>query len=187
MTAFSAKAELDEELMDKVCDRMLVAMKDLSPNVRTQAILALQRLQDPEKTDDPVTKAYIYHMEHDPATKVRQAAITAIAKKFPVFQYLQERLHDVDEKVRRHTYIQMCSYAVKSYKIVDRIAFLEAGLFERSEHVKKIVANMLLPNWIAAYENDYVVFLTAIKMDSKEDEFKRFLKLAQAALSAIFK
>lgn len=187
MALFSQKSEIDEDILDKITKRMLFSSKDSSPLVRAEALCALQRLQDPENSEDPVTKAYIYHMESDPAPKVRQSVITAIAKKFPVFPAILERLQDVDEKVRHHTYIQIASFPVKTHKIVDRMAILQAGLFDRSELVKKVIVNMLLPNWIAAYENNYVSFVYAIKLDSKDEVMQKFRKLSQKALSEIFK
>lgn len=188
MSSFSQRAEIDEAIMDEVIVRMIgTFIKDISPVVRQHAIMALQRLQDPENPEDQVTRAYIYHMESDPVSKVRQAAITAIAKKLPIFPYILDRLHDTDEKVRRHTYFQMASVPVKSYKIADRIQIMLAGLYDRSDMVKKVVNNILLPNWIGAYENNYTDFIKAIKLDSNDNELLKFRSLAQDALNAIFK
>lgn len=188
MNTFSIKAEIDETIMDSVVERMLgTFIKDVSPVVRQNAIMALQRLQDPENPEDNVTKNYIQHMESDPIAKVRQAAITAIAKKLPVFAHILERLNDNDEKVRRHTYLQMASVPVKSYKIADRIKVMQAGLYDRSDMVKKVVNNIVMPNWIAAYDNDYTEFIKAIKLDSSDQELIKFRSLAQDALVAVFK
>lgn len=188
MSSFSQKAEIDEEIMDSVISRMVgTFIRDMSPAVRQHAIMALQRLQDPENAEDQVTRAYIYHMETDPVAKVRQAAITAIAKKLSTMSNVLDRLQDNDEKVRRHTYLQMASFPVKLYQIADRIKIMLAGLFDRSEIVKKAVNNILLPNWISAYENDYAEFIKAIKLDSSDSELLKFRSLAQEALNAIFK
>lgn len=188
MSSFSQRAEIDEKIMDEIIDRMIgTFIKDISPVVRQHAIMALQRLQDPENSEDQVTRAYIYHMESDPVSKVRQAAITAIAKKLPIFPHIIDRLHDNDERVRRHTYFQMASVPVKSYKIADRIEIMLAGLYDRSDMVKKAVHNILMPNWIAAYDNNYTDFVKAIKLDSNDNELIKFRSLAQDALSAVFK
>lgn len=188
MSSFSQRAEIDETIMDGVIERMTVTfVRDVSPVVRQHAIMALQRLQDPEATDDPVTRAYIYHMESDPVAKVRQAAITAIAKKLPIFPHILDRLSDVDEKVRRHTYLQISSFPVKSYRIADRSNIMLAGLHDRSDLVRKAVNNILMPNWIAAYDNDYSEFIKGIKLDSSDAEMLKFRSLAQDALNAVFK
>lgn len=130
MTSFSQRAEIDTDIMDSIVNRMITTfIKDISPLVRQHAIMALQRLQNPDSSDDPVTRAYIFHMETDPASKVRQAAITAIAKKLHIFPNILERLHDIDEKVRRHTYLQMASFPVKMYKVSHCKKFLFCSEF----------------------------------------------------------
>lgn len=187
MASFSQRAEIDESIIEKISERMLYFMKDISPLVRAQAVLGLQRLQDPENQEDSVTKAYIFHMECDPAPKVRQAVITAIAKKITNMPNIIERLHDVDEKVRRHTYLQMASFSVKTYKIADRIAILNTGLNDRSESVKKAVTNILLSNWVGVYEFDYAELIRAIKLDSSEKDLVQFRVLAEQTLGEVFK
>lgn len=186
MSSFSQKAEIDETIMDGVIDRMTTTfIRDISPAVRQAATLALQRLQDPDNSEDSVTRAYLFHMETDPVAKVRQATITAIAKKTPIISNIIDRLQDNDEKVRRHTYLQMASYPVKSYKIADRMKIMAAGLYDRSEMVKKAVNNILLPNWIAAYDNDYTEFVKAVKLDSSDAELLQFKGIAQDALMTV--
>ena len=187
MNSFSAKAGIDDSIYESVIENMLVYLKDVSPTVRVHAIHALQRLQDPENNEDPVLKAYVYHMEFDPAVKVRQATLTAVGKRFGIIPHILDRLHDADEKVRRHVYLQMSSYSVKSYKISHRLQFLESGLYDRSESVHKTVLNIFLPSWISAYEYNYVEFVAAIKLDNKDEEIQRFRKIAQIALTEIFK
>lgn len=187
MSSFSTQAEIDESIIEKITERMLYFIKDVSPLVRAQAVLGLQRLQDPENNEDPVTKAYIYHMEFDPAPKVRQAVITAIAKKIVNMPSILERLHDVDEKVRRHTYLQMASFSVKMYKIADRITILSTGLNDRSDSVKKAVSNILLYNWVGVYDYDYAELIRAVKLDSCEKDLVKFRKLAELTLEEIFK
>lgn len=188
MNSFSQKAEIDEAIMDLIIHRMVgTFIKDISPVVRQEAIMALQRLQDPENPEDQVTKAYIFHMESDPIARVRQAAITAIAKKLTIMPHILDRFRDNDEKVRRHTYLQMASFPIKSYKIADRIKILKAGLSDRSDLVKKTVVNLLLPNWVAAYDNNYSNFIKAFKLDAHESDLISFRSVSQEALEAIFK
>lgn len=187
MSSFSQQAEIDESIIEVITERMLFFIKDVSPQVRAQAVLGLQRLQDPETPEDPVTKAYIYHMESDPAPRVRQAVITAIAKKIANMPSILERLHDVDEKVRRHTYLQLAYLSVKFYKIRDRIAILNSGLTDRSEMVRKAVSNILLHNWIGVYKFDYAELIRGVKLDACEKDLVLFRKLAEQTLEEIFK
>ncbi len=187
MSSFSQKAEIDENITESIIDQMLHDMKDVAPNVRAQAVLSLQRLQDPDNPEDPVTKAYIFNMESDPSSKVRQAVITSIAKKVTNMSSIIDRLRDIDEKVRRHTYLQMACFSVRAYKIVDRITILNTGLNDRSEMVRKAVVNILLANWVGVYEYDYAVLIRALKMDSSEKDLVQFRKLADQVLIEVFK
>lgn len=188
MNSFAQKAEINEGTMDLIIDSMLSTfIKDISPVVRQNAIMALQRLQDPDNPEDQVTKAYIFHMETDLVARVRQAAITAIAKKVSIMPHILDRFRDNDEKVRRHTYLQMASFSVKSYKIADRIKILKAGLYDRSEMVKKTVVNLLLPNWVAAYDYNYIDFIKAFKIDTCESDLLDFRSLTHDTLNAVFK
>lgn len=41
-------AMIDDDLFDKINEAMLIRLKDKVPNVRTQAVHALSRLQDPK-------------------------------------------------------------------------------------------------------------------------------------------
>jgi condensin complex subunit 3 len=187
MNAFSVKAEIDDVIYDSAIESLLEFIKDVSPLVRVQAVNALQRLQEPGNQDDVVVKAYTYHLEFDPSPKVRQAILTSIGKNFAVIPAIIDRLHDVDEKVRRHVYIQMSSYNVKQYRIAQRLSFLENGLYDRSDLVRKVVINIMLPNWIEAYDNKYDQFVSAIKIDSNNEHLLRFRKIAGLALEEIFK
>lgn len=188
MTSFSGKAEIDEIIFENIAARInSTFVRDPSPLVRQNAILALQRLQNPDDKEDPVTKVYQFHLECDPVAKVRMTVITAIAKKLNMVSMMIDRLQDIDEKVRRHVYLQMSSFPVKTYRIIDRIAFLEAGLNDRSEKVTEVVANVLLPNWISAYERNYAELIKAIKMDSNDKELTSFRDLAEKTLEVLFK
>lgn len=106
--------------------------------VRVQAVHALQRLQMPDNPNDTIVKIYLFHLNTDPAPTVRQAVISCIGRNFHTIPSIMDRLWDVDEKVRRHTYLQMSSYPVKAYKVVQRLTFLEQGLNDQSEIVTKV-------------------------------------------------
>lgn len=116
---------------------MLDRLKDISQNVRVQAVYAMQRLQTPEDPTDPIVKMYQYHLASDPASVVRKAVITSIGRNVHTIPSIIERLWDIDERVRRHVYVQMCSYPVRSYKVSQRLTFLEQGLNDE-DSVKKV-------------------------------------------------
>ncbi|XP_055625380.1 condensin complex subunit 3 [Toxorhynchites rutilus septentrionalis] len=186
LNAMGPEASLDDDICDKILRYMLERMRDVAPNVRVQAVLALQRLQNPDDPDDSVFRAYIFHLETDPSSKVRQTIITSLGRNYRTIPYIIERLWDVEGGVRRHTYLQMSSYPVKQYKVAHRLTFLEQGLNDHSEAVRKVVRNVLIPQWFESYQKNYVAFVKALKIDADEKELERFRKTAKLALFEIF-
>lgn len=185
--AMSADAALDDKICTDITAYMTDRLKDFSAAVRVQAVQALQRLQMPENPDDAIVRLYLYHLANDTSAKVRQAIISAIGRNFHTIPSIIERLWDVDERVRRHTYLQMSSYPVKSYKVVQRITLLEQGLNDHSDSVRKVVTGILLPQWLQSYNKNYLTFVEALKDDANEEVFRRFMCIAKAALHAIFR
>lgn len=185
--AFGAEAQLDDDICTNIQKIMIERLRDVNMNVRQQAIYALQRLQNPDDPEDRVLKCYTFHMKTDPNPKVRMAVVTSIAKTLLTIPHIVGRLWDVDELVRRHTYVQMSRYSVKNYKVAQRIKILDQGLNDHSEKVRKVVTNIMLPNWIESYQRDYVKFLSALKLDATEDEITKFKAISIQALQEIFK
>uniref|UniRef100_A0A182FI79 Nuclear condensin complex subunit 3 C-terminal domain-containing protein n=2 Tax=Anopheles albimanus TaxID=7167 RepID=A0A182FI79_ANOAL len=187
LNALGSDATLDDSICDKILRYMLERMRDISQHVRVQAVLALQRLQDPTNPEDAVSRAYIYHLDKDPSPKVRQTIITSLGRNYRSLSHIIDRLWDVDERVRRHTYMQMSSYPVRQYKVAQRLKFLEQGLTDHSESVKKVVRNVMIPQWIESYQRDYIAFVEALKLDADEKEIERFRNTAKMTLLEIFK
>lgn len=187
LNALGIEAALDDNICDDILTYMMNRLRDLSPKVRLQAIVALQRLQCPEDPNDPVVKAYQFHLSSDPASKVRQSVITSMGRNFNTIPFIIERLWDIDEKVRRHTYLHMSSYPVKAYQVIQRLTFLEQGLNDPSEIVRKVVVNVMLPQWLESYKRDILALLSALKIDATEAEIDRFRKAAKQLLPEIFK
>lgn len=185
--AMQAEAALDESICTQIMKYMTDRLRDYTASVRVQAVQALQRLQVPENPDDAIVRLYMYHMANDTSAKVRQAAITAIGRNAYTISSILERLWDIDERVRRHTYLQMSNYPVKSYKVVQRIIFLEQGLNDHSDAVRKVVTSVLLPQWLQSYNRGYISFVSALKIDANDEEVKRFMTIAKQALTEIFK
>ncbi|XP_040158655.1 condensin complex subunit 3 [Anopheles arabiensis] len=187
LNALGSDAALDDTVCDKILRYMLERIRDVSQHVRVQAVLALQRLQDPNSPEDPVVRAYVYHLDKDPSPKVRQTIISALGRNYRLIPYVLERLWDVDERVRRHTYMQMSSYPVRHYKVEQRLKFLEQGLTDHSDGVRKVMRNVMIPQWIESYQRDYVGFVEALKLDADDKEMERFRKTSKLVLMEIFK
>ncbi|XP_022229837.2 condensin complex subunit 3 [Drosophila obscura] len=179
-------AALDDTQCDEILETMLERVKDVSASVRKQAVLAMQRLQIPDNPSDPVVCAYQFHLSSDPSSTVRQCIITCMGRNYITVPYILQRLWDVDEKVRRHTYVNMCNYPVRSYKVAQRLTLLEQGLNDSSANVKKTVVNIMLKAWIDSYQQNYLALIAALKLDSSEEELMRFRCVTKQMLRVIF-
>lgn len=138
LDCFGCDAALENDICDKVQEYMTSRLQDNVVAVRVQAVKALERIQNPSNPDCPVIKLYRYHLNSDPATKVRQAVLTVLCRTKQTLPDIIDRLWDVDEIVRRHCIIQMSSYPVKSYSIQQRIQFMKQGLFDRCKRVQQV-------------------------------------------------
>ncbi|XP_014086147.2 condensin complex subunit 3 [Bactrocera oleae] len=187
LKALGQEAALDDAICDRILEYMLHRLHDTSPNVRVQAILAMQRLQVPDNPDDPVLRAYQFHLCSDPSSRVRQAVITCMGRNYHTIPYILDRLWDIDEKVRRHTYLHMSSYPVRSYKVSQRLTLLQQGLNDRSDAVRKVVVTIMLQQWIESYQKDLIALISALKLDSSESEIDRFRKVTKQTLKELFK
>uniref|UniRef100_A0A182JQ35 Nuclear condensin complex subunit 3 C-terminal domain-containing protein n=1 Tax=Anopheles christyi TaxID=43041 RepID=A0A182JQ35_9DIPT len=186
LNALGSDAALDDTICGKILRYMLERIRDISQHVRVQAVLALQRLQDPNSPEDPVVRAYVYHLDNDPSPKVRQTIISSLGRNYRLIPYVLERLWDADERVRRHTYMQMSSYPVRQYKVEQRLTLLEQGLTDHFDGVRKVMRNVMIPQWIESYLRDYVSFVEALKLDADEKEMERFRKTSKMVLMEIF-
>lgn len=187
LNALGQEATLGDPICDSIMEYMVGRCVDVSPNVRVQAILAMQRLQVPDNPDDAVLRVYQYHLCSDPSPRVRQTVITCMGRNYHTIPYILDRLSDIDEKVRRHTYLHMSSYPVRSYKVSQRLTLLEQGLNDRSDCVRKVVTNIMLQQWIESYQKNLVALIEALKLDSSPAEIDRFRKISRQALKDIFK
>lgn len=187
LASMSSEANIDDDIFDEILKYMSERMKDLSPTVRVQAVYALQRLQIPENPDDCVVRIYSYHLSNDPSAHVRQAVLKSIGRNALTVPIILERLWDVDDRVRRRTYLQMSSHPVKSYKVAQRLQLLEQGLNDHSEPVRKITHSVLLPQWLQSYNKQYLSLISALKLDANQEELQRFVKITKKALFSLFK
>lgn len=117
---------ISAELFEKIYDAMLERIQDRIASVRVQAVIALQRLQDPTNKECPVIKvtcvinvftslfkkkcftlvqALVFHLERDPHPEVRRAVLKALGCNYFTLEFVLVRLRDVKDLVRRQAYI----------------------------------------------------------------------------------
>jgi len=143
------EACIDDDLYNKVYDGMLERLKDKVAEIRSQAVTALQRLQDPRDENCPIIKAYIFHLTHDPNNVVRKTIVRCIGATRLTLPHILERTRDTDDLVRRAAFKFLSDKVhIKSLTIGQREGLLQRGLGERSEAVRKVVESELLPAWL---------------------------------------
>ncbi|KAJ9577794.1 hypothetical protein L9F63_005613, partial [Diploptera punctata] len=129
------EASLDDNLCDKIGTNMLERLQDKVPAVRAQAVMALQRLQDPTSAECPIIKAYLFHLGADPSAFVRRSVLTVIGRTHVTLPYILDRTRDVKDTVRRHAYLVICKLSIRSLTIKQRERLLREGLKDRSEQI----------------------------------------------------
>jgi condensin complex subunit 3 len=72
---------IDDNLCDQITISMMDRLLDKSPKVRAQAVLALQKPQDPSDNLCPIIRMYLFHLSKDPSNKVHKVLTRAKIKK----------------------------------------------------------------------------------------------------------
>ncbi|KAL4711777.1 hypothetical protein ACJJTC_005946 [Scirpophaga incertulas] len=186
LSALGEDASLDDDLCDKLLASQMQRLQDTRGAVRCRAALALQRLQNPMEPDDDVTRAYRFHMSCDPSSSVRRAVVMSIAKCTRNVPYVLERLCDVDEAVRRAAFLYISGVNVTQLRVRQRVLTLKVGLTERSQRVRRVVEEILIPGWLSSFQGNIVHLLKAIRLDNAHDA-KDSQYVAGKLLESLFK
>ena len=179
---------IDDDLYNRIYDGMLERLKDKVAEIRSQAVTALQRLQDPRDEECPIIRAYLFHLAHDPNNVVRRTIVRCIGATRQTLPHVIDRTRDTDELVRRATYKFLAEKVhIKSMTIGQREQVLTRGLGERSETVKKVVEKELIPAWLRHSNNSIVQLLHHLDVGNADQDTKMGTKSAPAgALWVIF-
>ncbi|XP_066999991.1 condensin complex subunit 3 isoform X2 [Anabrus simplex] len=174
------EAFIDDELCNQISECMMERLQDKSPAVRSQAVMALLRLQDPTNPNCPVIKAYIYHLRNDPSPEVRRAVLTCLGRSHLTVPHIRERTRDVKDTVRKQAYSAISKLNIRSFTIHNRELLLRDGLRDRSEIVRTFVEKVLLSAWLDNLDGDYFQFLHALDVENSTET-------SLLALNAFFK
>ncbi|XP_064074316.1 condensin complex subunit 3 [Vanessa tameamea] len=186
LSALGDDASLDDDLCDKLLASQMQRLQDTRGAVRCRAALALQRLQNPMEPDDEVTRAYRFHMSCDPSSSVRRAIVMSIAKCTRNVPFVLERLCDVDEAVRRAAFLYISAINVTQLRVKQRVLTLKVGLNERSQRVRRVVEEILIPGWLSTFHGNIIDLLKAIRLDNTHDA-KDSQYVAGKLLESLFK
>ncbi|XP_037033540.1 condensin complex subunit 3-like [Bradysia coprophila] len=179
--------EIEEFHCNEILSYMMDRLKDISPHVRVQAINALCRLQNKDDPNDDVIQIFQFHMECDPAPLVRQAVVSSIARSERTIPFILGRLQDADVRVRRTVLAHMSNYSLNKCSVDQRLTLLERGLSDSSETVRMVAVKYMLPQWLTLCDNEFVAFLTSLKLYQNELELYRFRNVTRMALLAMFR
>ncbi|XP_053986177.1 condensin complex subunit 3-like [Hylaeus volcanicus] len=174
------QAFIEDVICNKIVVCMVTRLKDKSPKVRTQALFALRRLQDPTDNECQVIKVYTFHASKDPNAEVRKAALMCMGKNQTTLQVALRRTRDVNEGVRKVAYEFVSKITVRSLTITQRDQLLNDGLKDRSETVRKCVENVLLPSWLRYFNGDFISLIKAFDAEIGTD-------VSVLALETLFK
>ncbi|XP_028939105.1 condensin complex subunit 3 [Ornithorhynchus anatinus] len=160
-------ALIDDDLFDKINQAMLVRLKDKTPNVRIQAVLALSRLQDPKDSDCPVVNAFITLLENDSNPEVRRAVLSCIALSAKTLSKIIERTRDVKEAVRKLAYQILAEKVhMRVLSIAQRVKLLQQGFSDRSDAVKEVMQKKVLQAWLSFTDGDILELLHRLDVEN---------------------
>ena len=198
-------ASIPDTMYDQIYEGMLERLKDRVAEIRAQvsivlfqysgaecyslqAVLALQRLQNPRDESCPVTRAYLFHLAHDVNNIVRRTIVRCIGPTKLTLPHVLERCRDVDPQVRREAFKYIAEKVhIKSLTIAQREQVLKRGLNDRSLIVKKVVEKEVISSWLRMSENDvcrFLGFLDITNSDEEEDGGQK--SPSTAALHVVF-
>ncbi|XP_018322189.1 condensin complex subunit 3 [Agrilus planipennis] len=177
---------LDNDICDKIEEAMLERIIDLKASIRSQAIIALARLQDPSNPECPVLRAFIGSF-NDPSPTVRKHVVEVVGISGQTVSKILEKLRDVDAAVRVASYERCLIIEPKYMKIEQRQTVIHSGFKEDNKRVKNSFLNKLLPKWLSCYNGDYLQLLKAVKLDAYETDFEMTEFLNTNLLEVFFK
>merc|ERR1740128_178700 len=162
----SESASINGDLFDRIYEAMVERVQDRIASVRVQAVIALQRLQDPTNKECPVIKALVFHLERDPHPEVRRAVLRALGCNYFTLNFVLERLQDVNDTVRSQAYTFISERVhVRSLSIANRVTILKLGLKDRSPAVTVVVEDKLIPGWVNAMEGSLFILLRGLDVE----------------------
>ena len=162
-------------------------LKDKVAEIRSQAVTALQE-PSPRDEECPIIRAYLFNLAHDPNNVVRRTIVRCIGATRLTLPYILERTRNTDEHVRRAAYKFLAEKGhIKSVTIGQREGVLGRGLGERSEAVRRVVENEMIPGWLRLSNNNIMQLLHHLDVGNSDQGTKQGAKSAPAgALNVLF-
>ncbi|XP_038070751.1 condensin complex subunit 3-like isoform X1 [Patiria miniata] len=175
------EAQIDEDLFEQIYDCMLIRLHDKFPAVRTQAVTAVARLQDPTDADCPVIAAYLHLIEHDVNYEVRRAVLSNLSMSTRTLPKILDRTRDVKDSVRKTAFLVLAEKVhIKALTIAQRVQLLQDGLTDRSDTVKDACSGKLLQAWLRIFDGNVLDLLACLDVENS-------CKTAELALDVVLR
>ncbi|XP_017772848.1 PREDICTED: condensin complex subunit 3-like isoform X2 [Nicrophorus vespilloides] len=177
--------ELSVEIFDTIQDAMLERLKDERESVRLQAVCAIFSLQDPSDPDCPVVNELSTQMMGDPSAKVRKLCLEKVGLRQDILENIIMKTRDVNVKVRLAAYTR-CSLIPKAFKVIQRQKLIKYGFTDENESIRMYMHEHFVTSWFECYEEDYLMFINSLCLDSDFKDCKETSVVVEHVLSAFF-
>lgn len=172
---------ISDQLFEEIESAMLTRLRDRIGSVRSHAVGALSRLQDPSDVKCKIVENFLFHVEADPSADVRMAVVSHMVPSSRTLGALVERSRDTREAVRKRAYERIAEKVpVRYLKIKQRTELLDCGLNDPSNGVKQVVVENLIPAWLKHCQDSVVDLIKLLDVHGSE-------KLVEALLKALLK
>ncbi|XP_022086528.1 condensin complex subunit 3-like isoform X2 [Acanthaster planci] len=167
LVSLGDEAQIDEDLYEQIYDSMLIRLHDKFPAVRTQAVTAVARLQDPSDVDCPVIAAYMHLIEHDVNYEVRRAVLLSISMSTRTLPKILDRTRDVKDTIRKAAFQVLAEKVhIKALTIAQRVQLLQDGLTDRSDMVRDTCSGKLLQAWLRIFDGNVLELLGCLDVEN---------------------
>ncbi|XP_075548390.1 condensin complex subunit 3-like [Dermacentor variabilis] len=172
---------IDDKLFEEIESAMLTRLRDRIGSVRSRAVGALSRLQDPSDSKCKIVKHFLFHIEADPSADVRVAVVSHMVPSSRTLGALVERSRDTREAVRKRAYERIAEKVpVRYLKIKQRTELLDSGLNDPSNGVRQVVVANLIPAWLKHCQDSVADLIKLLDVHGSE-------KVVEALLKALLK
>lgn len=151
---------MEEDLVERITECILERMYDVIPAVRSQAVRALTRLQQPTENDCPIIERYLFLLRYDESPEVRSAVLSCITLSTKTLPEVLKRVRDAKESVRKLAYQVLAQkVSIRALTCSRRLHLIDQGLLDRCEGVQTIVKTQLLQAWLRTYQGNILEVL----------------------------
>lgn len=156
---------LTKKMYKKMTDVLLTRMNDDSPEVRVQAINALQRLQEPKEKECIIENAYINKLSNDPSPNVKKVIIKNLRRNKKCIDAVIKQLESSNENIKREAYLFLCKMTPSDIDAKNCHDIIKNGLND-CDKIVNIIKRMLLPIWYPNYIENILDFLKNLDVSS---------------------